>query len=133
VLALALITLALSTALALSPHFFWHHCPHFAGVAALVVLALLSLLRWCCHCLGHGLLHCPWLVSTCQLNKSKDACKSTAGCTHNKGKDACVMRVLMPHHDKGNNTSAMAQTRQLNEGNNADAMMVMMPMRREGK
>jgi hypothetical protein len=35
--------------------------------------------------------------------------------------------------DKGNDTSAMAQTRQLNGGNNAGATMVMMPMQHEGK
>jgi hypothetical protein len=36
-------------------------------------------------------------------------------------------------HDKGNNTSATAQTRQLNGGNNAGATTVTTPMWREGK
>ncbi len=62
-LALALITLASSIALALSPSFCWHHCPHCAGIAALVVLALLPLLHCCCRVCGvvyhiiRGLVH----------------------------------------------------------------------------
>jgi hypothetical protein len=35
--------------------------------------------------------------------------------------------------DKGNDTSATTQTRQLNGGNNAGAMTVTIPMQREGK
>jgi hypothetical protein len=35
--------------------------------------------------------------------------------------------------DKGNNTIPMAQTRQLNRGNNAGEVMVTMPMQHEGK
>ncbi len=50
-----------------------------ASIAALVVLALLPLLCWCYLCLWRGLPHCPWL-STCQLNKGKDAYKLTARC-----------------------------------------------------
>ncbi len=109
VLAFALVTLVLSIVLASSPNLCWHHCPHCAGIAAPVVLALLHLLRWCSRCLRHGLPCCLWL-STCQLklNKGKDACKLTAQCKHNEDKEACMMRVLMPlqqgqqcQYDKG--------------------------------
>jgi hypothetical protein len=50
------------------------------------------------------------------------------------------MRAIMPahqgqqpQHDKGNDTSAMAQTRQVDGGNNTGAMMVTTPMQHEGK
>jgi hypothetical protein len=66
-------------------------------IAALFVLALLPLLRWCCHFLWHGLLRCLWL-STCQLNEGKDACKVIAQRKHNKGKEACGTRASMPVH-----------------------------------
>jgi hypothetical protein len=89
--------LALSVALALSPLLFWHHCPLCAGVAAFVLLVLLPLLRWCCHCLQRGLPPHPRL-GTCQLNKDKDACELTAQLKHNKGKEACATRMLMPVH-----------------------------------
>ncbi len=99
--------LASSILLALSPSLCWHDCPHCAGIAALVVMALLSLLHWCCYCLRCG-LPC-WRLSTCQLNKGKDACELTARQKHNKGKEACTIRALMPvyqgqqyQHDKGN-------------------------------
>ncbi len=115
-LALALVMLALLIVLALSPSLCWHHCPHCAGFATLVVLALLPLLRWCCFSLWCGLPYRPWL-STCQLNKGKDACKLTAQRKHNEDKEVCRTRVLMPvhqgqqcQHDKGNDTSAMVQT-----------------------
>jgi hypothetical protein len=39
VLALAFVMLALLIALAFSPSLHWHHCPHYAGIAAPVVLA----------------------------------------------------------------------------------------------
>ena len=98
---------ASSILLALSPSLCWHDCPHCAGIAALVVMALLSLLCWCCYCLRCGLPR--WRLSTCQLNKGKDACELTARQKHNKGKEACTIRALMPvyqgqqyQHDKGN-------------------------------
>ncbi len=135
----ALVTLALSIALVLSPLLCWHHGPHCAGVAALVMLVLLTLLHWCCHCLQRG-LQCRLRLSTCQLNKGKDACKSTAQCKHNKSKEACVTRGIMPahqgklrQHDKGDNISATAQTRQAYGGNNISAMTVMTPMQCGGK
>jgi hypothetical protein len=91
------------------------------------VLALLPLLRWCCRCLRHGLPRRPQL-STCQLNEGENACKVTAQRKHNEGKEACRARALMPAHqgwqrqcDKGkNDTSTMAQTCQLDRGNNAN-------------
>ena len=79
------------------PFLCWHHCPHHAGMAALVMLASLPLLHWCCRCLWRGLPCHPWL-STCQLNEGKNACESTARCKHNKGKEACTTRALMPVH-----------------------------------
>jgi hypothetical protein len=124
-LASAFIMLALLIALALSPSLHQHHCPNYAGITVLVMLASSPLLRWHCCCLRHGLPRRPWL-STCQLNEDKDACKVTTRCKHNKGKEACGMRALMPAHqgcqrqcDKGNDTSATAQTCQLDGGNNA--------------
>ncbi len=118
--------LASSTALALSPSLCWHYCPHCAGVAALVVLALLPLLRWCCCCLLHGLPRRSRL-STCQLNKGKDACKLTARHKHSKGKEGCTRRALMPapwgqqqQRDKGKITNAMAQWGQQHWCNDAD-------------
>jgi hypothetical protein len=60
-------------------------------------MGLLPLLRWCCHYMRHGLPRRPHL-STCQLNKGKDACKLTSLCKHNKGKEACITRALMPAH-----------------------------------
>jgi hypothetical protein len=78
-LASALATLASLIALASSPALCWHHGLHCACIATLVVLALLTLMRWCCHCLRCGLPYRPQL-STCQLNEGKDACKSTARC-----------------------------------------------------
>ncbi len=113
------------------PSFCWHCCPCCAGVFDVVAQ--------CCHCLQHSLPCCPWL-STCQLNKGEDACKLTALCKHNKGKEACAVRVIMPAHqgrqcqcDKGNYTSATAQTSQVDGGNNTGAMWVKTPMRHEGK
>ncbi len=103
------------------------------------MLALLTLLRWCCCCLRRSLPCRPWL-STCRLNKGEDACKLTAQCKHNKGKEACTIRAIMPAHqgrqcqcDKGNDTNATAQTCQVDGGNNTGAMTVMTPMRHEGK
>ncbi len=128
-----------SIALALSPSLCWHHFPHCAGIATLVVLALLPLLHWCCCCLWHGLPRRSWL-STCQLNEGEDACESTARCKHNKDKEACVARGLKPVHlgqqcqpDKSNDTSATAQIRQLDGGNNAGATTVTTPMQSEGR
>ncbi len=40
-LASAFVTLALSIALAFPPFLCWHHCSHYAGIAAFVVLVLL--------------------------------------------------------------------------------------------
>ncbi len=98
-----------------------HHHPHCAGIAVLVVLALLPLLCWCCCCQGLGLPHRPWL-STCQLNKGKDACKLTAQCKHNTGNKACSTRTLMPVHqgqqrqcDKGKDTSEWRKHASLTE------------------
>jgi hypothetical protein len=71
-LASALGTLVSSVALESSPSLCWHDSPYCAGVAALVMLALLPLLRWCCHCLWCGLPRCPWL-GICQLDKAGDA------------------------------------------------------------
>jgi hypothetical protein len=122
-----------------SPSLCWHHGPHCAGIAALVVLALLTLLRWCCRCLRRG-QPCRPRLSICQLNEGKDACESTTQCKYNKGKEACMTRVIMParqgqqrHCDKGNDTSAMVQAHQINRGNITGAMTVTMPMQREGK
>jgi hypothetical protein len=76
-LALAFVMLALSIALAFSTFLCLHHFPHYAGIAVLVMLALLPMLHWCCCCLRHGLPRHPWL-STSQFNESKDANKVTA-------------------------------------------------------
>ncbi len=127
-----------SIALASSSSFCWHYGPHCAGGAVLNVLALFTLLHWCCRCLRHGLPCCPQL-SICHLNKGKDACKSTQ-CKHKEGKEACATRAIMPvhqgqqcQHDKGNNTSTTVQTRQVDRGSNTGAMMVTMPMWHESK
>jgi hypothetical protein len=130
-----------SITLASPPSLFlcWHYGPLCAGIATLVELALLTLLRWCCPCLRRSLPCRPWL-SACQLNKGEDARKLTAQCKHNKGKEACAIGAIMPVHqgqqcqcDKGNNTSATAQTCQVDGGNNTGVMTVMTPMRHEGK
>jgi hypothetical protein len=77
---------ASSIALASQPSLCWHHRFHCAGDAALVMLALLPLLRWCFRCLRRGLPHRPRL-NTCQLNDGKDACELTARHKHNEGKE----------------------------------------------
>ncbi len=120
----------------------WHHHPFCAGIIALivlvllplllVVLAMLPLLRWCCCCLQRGLPRHPRL-STCQLNKCKDACKLIAWCKHNKGKEVCTTRALMPVHQEQQCQRDKAQKCQIDGGNNAGARMETTPMWCEGE
>jgi hypothetical protein len=102
-LASALIRLASSIALALSPSLRWHHWPHCASVAALVMLALLPLLHWCCCCLQRS-LPCHLRLSKCQLNEGENACELTEktqaqqrqGGLRNKGANASAPSATMP-------------------------------------
>jgi hypothetical protein len=119
--------LALSVALLASPSLCWHHCPHYAGIAALILLG-------CCPCcagvavvFGIVLPCCPQL-STCHLNESKDACELTTGCKHNKSKVACATRVNNAGATKATTPLLCWWWCQCNKGDDAIVTMAKTPV-----
>jgi hypothetical protein len=122
-LASALITLALSMVLASSPFLCWHHSPHCAGVAALVMLALYP----CCS--GIAIVcGAVYHVVRVHIDYTIQAQQGQRG-LHDKGANASAPRATMPawqgqwHQRNGANTPAWwGQQRRSNDGDNAHAL-----------